>query len=50
MASIKECVVNIQKILVGTERIPIDLAKDINNQLKIIVLLAEKQEDKNRGK
>lgn len=48
MTSIKECVVNIQKILIGTERIPIDLAKDINNELKIIMLLADKQEDKNK--
>ena len=48
MASIKECIVNIQKILIGTERIPIDLAKDINNELKIIMLLAEKQEDKDK--
>lgn len=40
---IKDCVREIQRILINDFRIPTDAGKDINDQLKIILALAEKE-------
>ena len=47
MNKIKEHIKKIQRILVDDVYIPMESAKEINNELKIILLLLEKEEKKN---
>ena len=42
---IKKCIQEIQKILINDTEMSIESAKGINNQLKIILLLLEKDEN-----
>ena len=43
--TIKKCVKDIQQILLNDFEIPIESAKAINEQLKLILLLSEKDEE-----
>ena len=43
--TIKKCVRDIQQILLDDFEIPIESAKAINEQLKLILLLSEKDEE-----